>query len=76
VINEVAQVGVCDRYLLEARLEALCEKGCRHVWQDIEALERGEELVETTGLSADERRWLLHELKQVMAVYAWRCTTG
>jgi hypothetical protein len=65
-----------DRYLLEARLEALCEKGCRHVWQDIEALERGEELAETKGLSADERRWLLHELRQVMAVYASRCTTG
>jgi hypothetical protein len=61
-------------YRLEARLEALCEKGCRHVWQDIDTLERGEDLPETRDLSESERRWLLRELKQVMAVYADRCS--
>ncbi len=64
-----------DKYRLEARLEALCEKGCRRVWRDIEALERGEDLAETRGLTPEERRWLLRELKQVMAVYAGRCST-
>ena len=63
-----------DRYRLEDRLEALCEKGCRQVWQAIEALERGDDLPETRGLSAEERRLLLIELEQVMAVYADRCT--
>lgn len=58
---------------VEARLEALCEKGCRHVWNDIDALERGEELNETHGLSDEERRWLLAELKQIMSVYQGRC---
>jgi hypothetical protein len=67
-------VEVSDKYRLEARLEALCEKGCRHVWRDIDALERGEELLETSDLTADERCWLLRELKQIMAVYSDRCT--
>ena len=63
-----------DKYRLEARLEALCEKGCRRVWRDIDALERGEDLAETRGLSPEERRWLLREIKQVMAVYSGRCS--
>jgi hypothetical protein len=65
-----------DIFRLEARLEALCEKGCRHVWRDIDALERGDDLTETRDLTAEERRWLLRELKQVMAVYADRCSAG
>jgi hypothetical protein len=60
--------------MLEARLEALCEKGCRRVWGDIAALERGETLPETQGLTLTETRWLLAELKQVMAVYGARCS--
>ena len=63
-----------DKYRLESRLEALCEKGCRRVWQDMEAIERGDDLPETRDLSTDERRTLLHELRQVMAVYADRCS--
>lgn len=63
-----------EKYRLESRLEALCEKGCRRVWQDIDALERGEDLPETRGLSVAECRALLRELKQVMAVYANRCS--
>jgi hypothetical protein len=65
-----------DTYRLESRLEALCEKGCRRVRQDIDALDRGEDLPETRGLSAEERRLLLRELKQVMAVYADRCSVS
>lgn len=63
-----------ERFRLEARLESLCEKGCRHVWHDIDALERGEDLTETRDLSAAERRWLLAELKQIMSVYGGRCS--
>lgn len=65
-----------DKYRREARLEALCEKGCRHVWRDIDTLERGENLPETRDLSVEDREWLLRELKQVMAVYADRCSAG
>lgn len=62
-----------DDSSLEARLEALCAKGCRQVRRDIAALESGAELPETQGLSADERVWLLAELKQIMAVYGESC---
>ena len=60
--------------ILEARLESICEKGCRRVWDDIATLERGEELPETQDLGATERSWLLNELKTVMAVYGGRCS--
>jgi len=63
-----------DRYRLEARLETLCGKGCRQVWQPIEVLEQGGELPETQGLDVEECRWLLRELKQIMAVYTDRCS--
>ena len=60
--------------LIEARLESLCEKGCRRVWADIAALERGECLPETRDLTPAEVCWLLAELKQVMSVYGARCS--
>lgn len=50
-------------------IEALCAKGCRQVWRDIAALEQGEVLAETRGLSAAELNQLLRELKDIMAVY-------
>jgi hypothetical protein len=62
--------------LLEARLERICAKGCRLVWDDIAVLERGEELAETADLDGRERAWLLAELKAVMAVYGSRCSLG
>lgn len=68
-------MGPFDRYRLEARLEALCGKGCRQVWQSIEVLEQGGDLPETQGLGVEECRWLLRELKQIMAVYTDRCST-
>ncbi len=54
-------------------VEELCQKGCAQVWGDIDALERGEPLPETEGLSDGERRLVLHELKAVMGVYKDRC---
>jgi len=67
-------LGPYDRYRLEARLEALCGKGCRQVLQSIAVLEQGGDLPETQGLSAEGCRWLLRELRQIMAVYTDRCT--
>lgn len=64
-----------ERHRLEARLEALCEKGCRRVWQVIDVLEQDGDPPETQVLSAEERRWLLRELKQIMAVYRDCCST-
>ncbi|HBG95951.1 MAG TPA: hypothetical protein DDY14_11705 [Chromatiaceae bacterium] len=59
--------------ILEARLEAICARGCKRVGDDIAALERGHQLAETEGLNARERAWLLAELKAIMAVYGGSC---
>ena len=74
--EEVVRVESFEKFRLEARLESLCEKGCRQVWRDIQILERGDDLKEIQDLSAAERRWLLTELKQIMAVYGGRCSVG
>ncbi len=58
---------------VDARLEALCRKGCSQVRQDIAALEAGAQLPKTAGLSDEELRLLLGELKQIMAVYGDAC---
>lgn len=58
---------------VEARVEAVCQKGCRQVRRDIDALVRGDEIAETRGLSAEERLLLLAELEQIMAVYGDTC---
>ncbi len=62
-----------DQIRLDARIEAVCSKGCGQVRQDIAALELGAQLPETLGLSDEERRLLLSELKQIMAVYGDAC---
>jgi hypothetical protein len=59
--------------LLEVRLESICEKGCKLVWDDIAILEQGGQLPETRDLDSNGRAWLLRELKSVMAVYGERC---
>ena len=59
--------------LVEARVETLCQTGCRRVRQAIETLEQGGELPETRDLTPDQRRALLAELKSVMAVYGGAC---
>jgi len=59
--------------LIEECLERLCQKGCAQVWRDISALEQGEPLPEAAGLSVNERRQLLTELKSIMQVYSYRC---
>lgn len=65
--------GITDRELVEARVEAVCLKGCRQVRRDIAHLESGAEIPEVRGLTPDERRLLLAELKQIMAVYGDSC---
>lgn len=59
--------------LLEVRVETICERGCRKVWDAIDTLEQGHDLPETADLSSSERAWVLAELKTVMAVYGERC---
>jgi len=61
---------------VEQCVEILCRKGCRSVWGDIDALERGRPLPEVVGLSRSEVRAVIEELKSVMSVYDGSCIPG
>ncbi len=52
-----------------AVIEALCAKGCRQVWREIQALEAGNTPEEARGLTDAECDQVLTELKAIMAVY-------
>jgi len=58
---------------IEACIEAICQKGCRVVWDCISALEEGRELPETSALETSERRVVLSELRSIMAAYSGSC---
>jgi len=47
----------------------MCQKGCKTLWADIEALQNGITLPEVGSLSGSEREQVLVELKAIMAVY-------
>jgi hypothetical protein len=68
-----SSVSDLDQCRVDARIEALCCKGCRQVRADISALESGADVAETVGLSVAERARVLSELKQIMAVYGDAC---
>jgi hypothetical protein len=59
--------------LLDARIEAICTRGCQQVRADIETLEQGGAIAETRGLSWAQRAALLAELRSIMSVYGDRC---
>ena len=65
---------MADKKDVDSCIERLCQKGCRAVWDDIAALERGDPLPETQGLAGDEISIVLNELKAVMAVYEGTCS--
>lgn len=79
VYNEMLIFAGCmnlDHRLVEQCVENLCHKGCRAVWGDIAALDAGQLLPEAEGLSADEIRAVVRELKAIMAVYEGTCAAG
>jgi hypothetical protein len=54
-------------------VEAICNKGCQMVRQDIRLLEAGDTIPEVDMLDGDECRLVLQELKSIMAVYGDSC---
>lgn len=64
---------MCNGSRIDDCVERLCRKGCAQVWNDMEALEKGEKLPETEGLTDAECSAVLRELKAVMTVYWHRC---
>ncbi len=67
---------VLNQRLVEQCVERLCQKGCRSVWSDIDALEAGKRLPEAAGLSAMEVGEVVTELKAIMAVYEGSCVAN
>ena len=58
---------------LEWCVELICNKGCRAVRTDIEALEQGLPVEGLGELPEGLRRQVLAELKEIMAVYGDSC---
>ena len=58
---------------IDACVEAICNKGCQAVRDDIRRLEHGQELRETAGASEPQRQRILEELRQIMRVYGDSC---
>lgn len=56
-------------------VEGLCNQGCKAVWGQIAALERGESIAGTEALAPHEVALVLKELRAVMACYEGSCTT-
>ena len=54
-------------------IEAICQSGCITVRAVIEALERGQAISQTDGMSQEEVDHVLTELKAVMSVYDEPC---
>ena len=73
-VRETPEPGMTPQ--IESCIEALCQKGCLSVRADIRALEQGQDLPETAGLSREAIRLVLKELKGIMAVYGDSCRIG
>ena len=54
---------------VQSTIESICELGCDRVNEIIDALERGNTVMETAGLDNADRLRVLLELKEIMAVY-------
>jgi len=54
---------------VQSKIESICELGCDRVNDIIDALERGNSVMETAGLDKTDRQRVLLELKEIMAVY-------
>jgi len=59
---------------VDQAVEALCLKGCKALWTEIERMEGGEILPELRSLDETQRRQVLAEIKSIMAVYKGSCS--
>ncbi|WP_457676289.1 hypothetical protein [Thiolapillus sp.] len=59
---------------VDQAVEALCHKGCKALWTEIERMESGEILPELRSLDETQRRQVLAEIKSIMAVYKGSCS--
>ena len=59
---------------VEQAIEKICALGCKAVHGVVSQLEAGLFVAETAGLTHFEKQRVAEELKDVMSVYAYRCT--
>jgi hypothetical protein len=62
-----------DKSKIDQCVESLCMNGCSAVRATIIALESGCEVSQTEGMSSEEQRAVLTELKAIMDVYDRPC---
>lgn len=58
---------------VEIGVEAICNKGCQAVRDDLAALERGETPPELNKLTTRQREEVCRQLRSIMAVYGDMC---
>lgn len=58
---------------IELYVEAICEKGCQSVREDMRLLSQGVVLPELKDLDEMARKMVLKELRSIMAVYGDGC---
>jgi hypothetical protein len=59
--------------LIDYYVEAICEKGCKSVREDVRLLSQGVVLPELQNLDEMARQQVLKELRSIMAVYGDGC---
>ena len=55
-------------------VDDICNQGCDAVWDVIEALKTGENLMVFSELNDEDRKTVLNELTEIMAPYAEKKT--
>ena len=65
-----------NKIAIDKSVEAICCKGCQHVFRDIRTLESGDKLDEVKNLSQLEKLKVLDELRSIMDVYGYSCRTN
>ena len=63
-----------DRQRVDRCIESLCQNGCAAVRATIVALEAGLDVSQTEGMSVQECKLVLVELKAIMDVYERPCS--
>ncbi|MCB1860046.1 MAG: hypothetical protein KDI63_17380 [Gammaproteobacteria bacterium] len=58
--------------ILNRRIEEICALGCVEVYGIIERLAKGEQIAQLADASPEECRYILEELRSLMAVYQAR----
>lgn len=71
--RETGVPSVVNHLKIEQCVESLCQSGCAAVRATITAIEAGAEISQISGMSDEEKLYVLEELKAIMSVYDRPC---